>query len=448
MPYVIKGEAEVQLGFGLPRRTTASIQGYTPPYWGYQVYNMDTKKICTWNGAAWIQSLIPADLDDFVDNQNNQSIAGVKTFTDNLIINDATPVLTLRNGSRKITQSLENSSYVLKLYDVEGTPQNEMTMNANSFVFDGDISGGDYNLLDNGIKRASLTISGGIIKLNRFATDGTTIESGISFGSNSITSTVPVIVPLDSDPLTSVPRSYIDALDVGNLKKTGGDLTGALNTNSTINIDGSLLRFSNSDGSQLEGDLDSNSTSLVLRQHSSAGVGGILSINESNITSSVDLRSSVQGTSNTSVVTIGHANATFVDLNSSQTLSNKTLINPSINNTAASSLTFKFNGTNSGQCIAYSNRFDIRRVGGSALRLSSTSIAATHQVSCSVLTTPSDATGVMTTKSYVDDDENVIQAPAFGSMIMPSVAPTVGQRLECTAYDSTTGVATMSWVTP
>ena len=69
MAYKIKGEAEVQLGFGLPRHTTASLSNYIPPYAGYQVYNTDVEGIFTYDATLgdWIKSLIPVDLNGLRD---------------------------------------------------------------------------------------------------------------------------------------------------------------------------------------------------------------------------------------------------------------------------------------------------------------------------------------------------------------------------------------------
>lgn len=53
MPYEIKGEADVETGFGLPRHTTASRLLYTPPRSGYQVFDITLNQTFTWDGFGW-----------------------------------------------------------------------------------------------------------------------------------------------------------------------------------------------------------------------------------------------------------------------------------------------------------------------------------------------------------------------------------------------------------
>ena len=56
MPYTIKGEAEVELGFGLPRHTTTSRIAYIPPSAGYQVFDTTLGRAYSWDGNAWFPS--------------------------------------------------------------------------------------------------------------------------------------------------------------------------------------------------------------------------------------------------------------------------------------------------------------------------------------------------------------------------------------------------------
>jgi len=56
MSYTIKGEVEIQRGFGLPRHTTASRTSYTPPEKGYKVFDTDLNTEFTWSGTEWATS--------------------------------------------------------------------------------------------------------------------------------------------------------------------------------------------------------------------------------------------------------------------------------------------------------------------------------------------------------------------------------------------------------
>ena len=68
MSYKMKGEVEVQKGFGLPRHTTATRTAYTPPAKGYKVFDTDLDSEFTWSGTEWISAAGGAsELDDLTD---------------------------------------------------------------------------------------------------------------------------------------------------------------------------------------------------------------------------------------------------------------------------------------------------------------------------------------------------------------------------------------------
>jgi hypothetical protein len=79
MTYIIRGNAEVEVGFGLPRHTTVSRTAYTPPAVGYQVFDTDLVAVFTWDGSAWIQAAAGTTSYSKVESDGVAGAAGAKT---------------------------------------------------------------------------------------------------------------------------------------------------------------------------------------------------------------------------------------------------------------------------------------------------------------------------------------------------------------------------------
>jgi hypothetical protein len=124
MTYKIRGEAEIGVGFGLPRHTTASRTSYTPPQKGYKVYDTDMNQEFTWNGTTWATVLDIPDNTDFVDLTTPQQIAGAKTFTDD--------VFTVQRGALKVIETDTNDVF-LRGYNSSSDRDTEVEIDGDQF---------------------------------------------------------------------------------------------------------------------------------------------------------------------------------------------------------------------------------------------------------------------------------------------------------------------------
>jgi len=308
------------------------------------------------------------DLDKYTQSEVDTGFASLTTsnsLSGNLILDKASPVLTLQHTGSKITNSLGNLTYALRFFDSNNVQQNQMSMSANNFVFDSNmLIDGDLTIDTNGNSTLELDRNGNnsaaLVAADNFTQLKRHDAAGVFKNQLLIRDTYSAFeLPchgVDSTNANSFPtRGYINTLDDENVKKTGSTMTAPL-----------------------------TATKLIVN-----------------------------------------------------------------NGTSVAVLDTMRNGVLSGRILDYGSRIDMGRIkadgsNGGVIRFNDSSIALSQKTTCEIHTVVGDGSAVLTTKSYVDDNANVVQAPAAYSFVMPSNIPGPNDTL---AVDNVTGtVVTMKWV--